>query len=57
MKVTEFTELVTELEDGKKEVSISQIKQIVKITKDIILEGTGVDIYKIIKSIDIDDVL
>ena len=57
MKVTDFADLVAELEDGKEEVSIAQIKQILRITKDVILDATGVDLYKTIRSIDIDDVL
>jgi len=52
MKVTEFAELVAEREAGKKEVSIAQIKEIVKITKDIIKEQSDIDMYAIIRKMD-----
>ena len=48
MKVTEFVEVVTRLEKKKKQVSIAQVAEIVKITKDLLKELTGVDIYAII---------
>ena len=52
MKVSEFAELVAERESGKKEISIAQIKEVVKITKDIIKEETDIDIYSIIRKME-----
>jgi len=36
MKITKFSELVATLESGKREVDISQIKQILRITNELV---------------------
>ena len=46
MKVTDFNKEVSKREGKLKELSIAQIAEVVKVTKDIILEKFGVDLYK-----------
>jgi len=52
MKVNDFAVLVSEKEGGKKNMSIAQIKEVIKITKDILKAQTDVDIYALIRKID-----
>ncbi|GMQ79529.1 MAG: hypothetical protein BMS9Abin02_2127 [Anaerolineae bacterium] len=51
MKVTTFSELVTKREKGKKEISIAQVKEVLKIIKDLLIEHGQEDIYKAIRRI------
>ena len=50
MKVTDFAVFVSELEGKKKEVSIGQIKEILKVVN-VLLEG---DFYKLIRERDLE---
>jgi len=52
MKISDFATLVAEREGGKKEISITQIKEVIRIAKDLIKEELGIDIYKDIRKID-----
>jgi len=47
MKITDFSIIVAEMEKGKKEISIGQIKEVLKIVNQL-LDG---QLYKFIKSI------
>jgi len=47
MKISDFADDVSEIEGGKKGVNIAQIKEILKITNNLV-EG---ELYKIIKKI------
>ena len=46
MKVTDLNKEIAKREIGKKEVNIAQIAEVVKVLKDIILEKSGLDLYK-----------
>ena len=46
MKVTDFNKEITVREGKKVELSIAQVAEVVKIVKDIILEKSGLDLYK-----------
>ena len=46
MKITDLNKEIAKREAGKKEVSIAQIAEIVKHMKNIILEKSGLDLYK-----------
>ena len=51
MNINEFAVIVTEIEGGKKSISIAQVKEALKIIRNEILSFSGIDIYKIIKKI------
>lgn len=49
MDLNQFAREVARLEKGKKQVSIAQIKEIIRIMKGLIQQGTGVNIYILIQ--------
>ena len=49
-----FLKEVARREGGKKSLDIAQIKEVVKHTKNIVKERTGIDIYNIIKTVNFD---
>lgn len=51
MRYSEFISEITKREGGKKNLSIAQVKEVVKHTRDIMLDETGIDIYHVVKSI------
>ena len=51
MKVSEFAVRVARREKGKKQVNIAQLKEVIKVTKDLLLEYTGFNIYTLIRKI------
>ncbi len=51
MNINEFAKEVTKEEGGKKQVSIAQVKEILRIIKDLIKDYADVDIYKIIRKV------
>jgi len=52
MDYTAFLSEVTRREGGKKSLDIAQIKEVVKHTRNIVKEKTGIDIYSIIKTVE-----
>jgi len=46
MKVTDLNKEITVREGKKVELSIAQVAEVVKVLKDIILEKSGLDLYK-----------
>jgi len=46
MKVTDLRVEIAEREGKKKELNIADISEVVKVLKDIILERSGLDLYK-----------
>ncbi|MFH1444971.1 MAG: hypothetical protein ABIF08_00650 [Nanoarchaeota archaeon] len=50
MKVNDFAAKICEEEGGKKQVSIAQVKEILKIIRVLIKDATETDIYKSIRS-------
>ena len=54
MKYVEFISEITKREGGKKNLSIAQVKEVVKHTRNVVKEKTGVDIYEIVKTIEFD---
>jgi hypothetical protein len=51
MKINYFLRFVCKDEAKKKQVNIAQIAEIFKVTRKILREKAGVDIYEIIKAI------
>jgi len=46
MKVTELIKEITLREGKRKNLTIADVSEVVKITKDIILEKSGLDLYR-----------
>ena len=51
MNINKFAKLVTEREGKKKQQNIAQVKETLRVTKDIIREYEGTDIYQLIRRI------
>ena len=51
MSVNDFAQCVSFKEGGKVNLSIAQIKEVISITRKLILQGTNIDIYALIKLI------
>lgn len=51
MNVNAFAKIVAMKEAGKKEVSIAQIKEILRVIRDVLLKTRGIDFYKVIKEV------
>ena len=51
MNVNDFTVVVSTQEGGKVNLTIAQIKEVVSITRNLIKQYTGIDIYCLIRLI------
>ena len=53
MNINNFAKLIAEKEKGTKEVNIAQIKEIISLVRLFLLKNTGLDIYQIIRKLQI----
>ena len=51
MTVNKFAVLVSSREGKKKQVNIAQLKETIKVIKNLLLEYTGFDIYTLIRKL------
>lgn len=51
MNINDFAVLVTKKEKGKAEISIAQVKEVIKIIRLFLLRHIGLDIYAMIRRI------
>ncbi|MDP2943233.1 MAG: hypothetical protein Q8O36_07020 [Candidatus Omnitrophota bacterium] len=51
MNMNDFAVLVARKEKGKAEISIAQVKEVIRIIRLFLLRRTGLDIYEIIRRI------
>ena len=51
MNINNFAKFIAWKESGKKEISIAQIKEVLKVTKDLLKSKTGINLYKLIRDI------
>jgi hypothetical protein len=52
MNINDFAVLVTKKEQGKVEISIAQIKEVIRIIRLFLLKHANLDIYAIIRRIE-----
>ena len=51
MNMNNFAKIVASKEAGKKEVNIAQIKEILKVIREVLLKTRGIDLYKIVREV------
>ncbi len=51
MNMNAFAKMVAAKEEGKKQVNIAQIKEILKVVREVLLKTRGIDFYKIVRGV------
>ena len=51
MNINEFAVVVTKKEKGKEEISIAQVKEVIRIIRLFLLKRIGLDLYTLIRNI------
>ena len=51
MNINDFAVLVTKNERGREEISIAQVKEVIKVIRQLLLKYIGLDLYMLIRNI------